>query len=427
MTATRRVERATTLRGSLRVPGDKSTSHRALMLSALASGESTIEGLSPGQDVKSTSRIMQQLGARRSDDGTLVSIIGPEDGLRGSEEELDCGNSGTTMRLLCGVVSTLEGTHRLIGDASLSKRPMDRVATPLTLMGAIFRGEGDRLTAPIEVIGSSELRGIDYRVPTPSAQVKSAILFAGLRASGDTIVREAVRTRSTTEDMMRAAGIPLSSTNQDLGRVVVLSGARPRAHNWRVPGDPSQAAFFCVLGSIHDDARIEILDVDTAPERTGFVTVLQRMGAALRSDTREGRSVLSVESSELTSSEIHSSEIPSVDEVPVLAVAAAAARGVTAFRDMGELRIKESDRFKGSMTLASLLGCRVWSEGDDFFVEGLASARAFSSFSVDAGLDHRIVMSAAVAGMAGSGCSILGAETVASSYPRFFEDAASLI
>jgi 3-phosphoshikimate 1-carboxyvinyltransferase len=426
MSTPRRVERVASLRGALRVPGDKSTSHRALMISALASGASTIEGLSPGEDVKSTSRIMQQLGAKRSDDAGLVTIIGPERGLTASSEVLDCGNSGTTMRLLCGVVSGIDGAHRLSGDASLSKRPMDRVAAPLGLMGASIRGEGHRVNAPLQVMGTSSLRGIDYRVPTPSAQVKSAILLAGLHATGDTIVREDIRTRATTEDMLRSAGIAVVSSDQELGRVVTLSPRRPSIHDWRVPGDPSQAAFFCVLGAIHDDAHIDILDVDAAPERIGYITVLQRMGAQLHLTSHAGGSTMTAQSSELTSTEIHSREIPSVDEVPVLAIAAAAARGVTAFRDMGELRVKESDRFKGSMMLASLVGCRVWSEGDDFFIDGLASAKAFSSFSIDAGLDHRIVMSAAVAGLAGSGCSILGAETVASSYPTFFDDVTTL-
>lgn len=426
MTSVRRVERATGLHGSLRVPGDKSASHRALMISALASGTSTIEGLSPGEDVASTSVIMQQLGAQRIDEDALVTIVGPESGLRVSDRELNCGNSGTTMRLLCGVVSAVEGTHRLVGDVSLSKRPMDRVAAPLSLMGATVRGEGHRLTAPLEVDGTSLLHGIDYRVPTPSAQVKSAILLAGLFADGGTIVREDVRTRTTTEDMFGAVGISVTSTDEAQGRIVTLTPGRPTTTHWRVPGDPSQAAFFCVLGTIHDDARVEILDIDVAEERVGFVTVLQRMGGSLRRESRDGRHVLIAESSELNSTEIHSHEIPSVDEVPVLAIAAAAARGVTAFRDMGELRVKESDRFKGSMMLAILVGCRVWSEGDDFFIDGLGSARAFSDFRVEAGLDHRIVMAAAVAGSAGSGCSILNPETVASSYPHFFDDLDSL-
>ncbi len=422
MTPSRRVENIARLYGSLRVPGDKSASHLALIISALASGPSTIKGLSPGADVESTSVIVQQLGARRTDEGALVTIDGPEDGLRVSDHELNCGNSGTAMRLICGVVSAIEGTHHLVGDPSLSRRPMDRVAAPLTLMGASVRGEGHRLNAPLEVDGTSALRGIDYRVPTPSAQVKSAILLAGLRASGETIVREDVRTRTTTEDMLTSAGISVISDDDALGRIVTVSPGRPRATRWRIPGDPSQAAFFCVLGAIHDDAHIEILDVDTAAERVGFVGVLQRMGASLRREARDEGTVLVTESSQLTSTEIHSREIPSVDEVPVLAIAAAAARGVSAFRDMGELRVKESDRFKGSMMLASLVGCRVWSEGDDFFIDGLGSARAFARFNVDAGLDHRIVMSAAVAGIAGSGCSIQGYETVASSYPHFFDD-----
>ena len=424
--STQKIPGATSLRGSLRVPGDKSASHRALLISALASGPSTIEGLSPGDDVASTSVIVQQLGAERVDDGDVVTIIGPDHGLRASARDLDCGNSGTSMRLLCGVVSAVEGLHHLIGDSSLSKRPMDRVAAPLSLMGATLRGEGHRLTAPLEIHGTSHVRCIDYRVPTPSAQVKSAILFAALHANVPTVVREDVRTRTTTEDMLTQAGIEVTSRDEGAGRIVTLTPGRPKITQWRVPGDPSQAAFFCVLGTIHDDAQLEVLDVDVAPERIGFIGVLQRMGASVRTEFRGDHHALIVTSAPLSATEINSHEIPSVDEVPVLAIAAAAATGVTAFRDMGELRIKESDRFKGSMELASLVGCRVWSEGDDFFVEGVGGARAFSAFTVDAGLDHRIVMSAAVAGTAGAGCTINGAETVASSYPQFFADLESL-
>lgn len=396
------------------------------MISALASGPSTIEGLSPGRDVLSTSVIMEQLGAARSDEGHTVILTGPEEGLRAADAALDCGNSGTTMRLLCGLVSAVGGTHNLVGDPSLSQRPMDRVAIPLGLMGAAVHGQGPRITAPLVVEGSWSLRAIDYRVPAPSAQVKSAILLAGLGASGRTVVREANRTRTATEDMLTRAGVEVDSRPEADGRVVTLTPGRPSPTRWRIPGDPSQAAFFCVLGAVHRDALIEIVDVDGAPERTGFVDVLRRMGAALTREARGDTISLVSGSSELEATEIRAGEIPSVDEVPALAVAAAAARGVSAFREMGELRLKESDRFEGSMALAQSLGCRVWSEGDDFFVEGLASAERFHEFSVDAGLDHRIVMASAVAGAAGSGCDIRGAETVSSSYPHFFLDLASL-
>lgn len=303
---------------------------------------------------------------------------------------------------------------------------MDRVAIPLTLMGATVTGEGPRITAPLTIVGRSHLRGIDYHVPTASAQVKSSILLAGLFAQGPSTVFEDVRTRTTTEDMLRLAGVSVSSLDVDAGRRVSLTPGRPLAHSWRVPSDPSQAAFFCVLGLVHPHADIEIVDVEDSPERTGFVRVLQRMGADLVERPGSSGVTLRARSSALAATEIHAAEIPSVDEVPALSVAAAAATGVSSFRDMGELRLKESDRFEGSMALARLLGCRVWSEGDDFFIEGLAGADAFSSFAINAGLDHRIVMSSAVAGAAGHGCDIDGSDTVSSSYPGFFDDVAGL-
>jgi 3-phosphoshikimate 1-carboxyvinyltransferase len=420
------VEPSVRLRGQLRVPGDKSASHRALMISSLASGSSTIEGLSQGHDVRSTGIIMGQLGASVVEVEDVMHVRGPEGGLRATDEMLDCGNSGTTMRLLCGLVSAVEGTHHLIGDPSLSKRPMDRVATPLGLMGSVVRGIGERVNAPLTITGSRSLKGIDYHVPTASAQVKSAILFAGLGARGETTVREDIRTRTATEDMFVEAGVDVESRDEGLGRVVTLKPGRPTTASWQIPGDPSQAAFFCVLGAVHPDAHIEILNVDSSVERSGFVAVLQRMGATLTREARGHYSSLVSSSSELAATEIHAHEIPSVDEVPVLTVAAAAAKGVSAFRGMGELRLKESDRFEGSMSLARSLGCRVWSEGDDFFVEGLGSSSAFVGFEIDAALDHRLVMSAAVAGAAGRGCTIVGAETVASSYPQFFHDLDSL-
>jgi 3-phosphoshikimate 1-carboxyvinyltransferase len=330
------------------------------------------------------------------------------------------------MRLLTGLVSGVEGVHALVGDESLSKRPMDRVAVPLNLMGASISGQGVQVTAPLRVEGSTSLRAISYDVPVPSAQVKSAILLAGLVASGPTSVHEKLLTRTTTEDMLRRAGLVVRSVLEGDGCTVTLTPARPKPTAWRIPGDPSQAAFFVVLGVIHDCAMLEIKHVDASPQRTGFLNVLQRMGAGIALVKDEGAVTLSIQSSELTGTEIYSHQIPSVDEVPILAVAAAAASGVSAFFDMGELRLKESDRFAGSMELARKLGCRVWEEGDDFFVEGLGSASAFQPFSVDAGLDHRMVMASAVAGCAGEGCTIGGAETVSSSYPNFFDDLARL-
>ena len=426
MSDAKTVAAATTIRGSLRVPGDKSASHRALMLSALADGVSTITGLSLGQDVLATSRIVERLGAHCSFDSDDVVVEGPSEGLRASTSPLDCGNSGTTMRLVAGIVSGVAGSHVLVGDESLSKRPMDRVATPLRRMGARITGRGERLTAPLSIEGEAMLRAIEYHVPMPSAQVKSAVLFAGLQATGHTVVSEDVRTRSTTETMMRHAGVTLHCVDQGEGRTVTITPGRPDPTKWRIPGDPSQAAFFAVLGAIHPDAAIDVVDIDDAAERVGFVTVLRRMGANLVWRENDGTNALHSESAKLLGTEIFASEIPSVDEVPILTVAAAAASGLSVFRDMSELRVKESDRFAGSMALAEALGCRVWSENDDFFVEGLGSARAFRSFSLAVGLDHRMVMAGSVAALAGNGGTIDGAATVQSSYPGFFDDVDAL-
>ena len=422
--STAKVEHFERLRGSLRVPGDKSTSHRALMISALANGESTIRGLSPGQDVAATARIMEQLGASRIVEDDVVTVVGPSEGLRASDTELDCGNSGTTMRLLAGVVSAVAGAHRLIGDESLSNRPMDRVGEPLTMMGAYFEGRGERLTPPLHIVGATDLHGITYSVPMASAQVKSAILFAALGADRATTVVEHVRTRPTTEEMLSRAGVAVVSIDDDRGRSITVQPGRPLARNWLVPGDPSQAAFFAVLGCIHPEADIDVSEIESSRERTGFLDVLQRMGATMTLRSLESMTSLTVRSSELSATDVDAREIPSVDEEPVQVVAAAAAKGVSRFRDVGELRVKESDRFEGSLALAIKLGCRAWSAGDDIFVEGLGlgSASQFANFDFDAGLDHRMVMASAVAGCAGRGCTIGGAQTVASSYPQFFDD-----
>jgi 3-phosphoshikimate 1-carboxyvinyltransferase len=290
-------------------------------------------------------------------------------------------------------------------------------------MGARISGHGNRVTAPLTITGA-RLSGIEYHVPMASAQVKSAILFAGLFAAGPTVIREDVRTRSTTEDMLMKSGVTINveQDNADPGRTVRLVPGRPLAQAWEVPGDPSQAAFFAVLGAIHADASIEVTNVEGSPERNGYLGVLDRMGARLHVE-RDGDTLRFLASSSvLVGTEVQANDIPSVDEVPVLVVAAAAATGTTAFRNVGELRHKESDRFAGSMELAANLGCRTWSDGDDFFVEGVQSATRFDDFTLPPSLDHRMVMASAVAGLAGAGCTLRSVDTVATSYPQFFRD-----
>ena len=414
--------------GRVRVPGDKSASHRAVLLSALAEGESTITGASPGRDVAATRRAVEQLGAR-VEAGPTLTVLGPAEGLRPAPQPLDCENSGTTMRLLAGVLAAIAGRHELVGDASLSRRPMDRVAVPLERMGAGVSGQGPRCRAPLTVDGRRPLRAISYRVPVASAQVKSAVLLAALGADGPCEVEELVRTRTTTEDMLVDAGVAIASDESGLGRIVRVEPGRPRAREWSVAADPSQAAFFAVLGVVHRDALVALPGLERHAERVGFVDVLVRMGGRVTwSEDGPGaeRATLVAASSTLTGTEVRGEEIPSLDEVPALVVAAAAARGVSAFRSMAELRVKESDRFVAALELAHALGCASWADGDDFFVEGVGSASRFAPFALAAGLDHRVVMASAVAGAAGSGCRIIGVSTVATSYPHFFEDLASL-
>ncbi len=418
----RTVSPTSRLRGRVRVPGDKSASHRAILISALADGESALEGLSRGDDVACTADIVEHLGATVTWSGERLYVTGPPGGLSPSDAPLWCGNSGTTMRLVSGLLAAVPGTHHLAGDPSLSSRPMDRVAEPLERMGASVSGTGERVFAPLTIEGRRPLRAIHYEVPVPSAQVKSALIFAGLGGDGTTVITEATRTRPTTEKMLLEAGVDVVVDESGTGRVVRVRPSRPQPHTWRVPADPSQAAFFVVLGALHNDAEIVVEAIDDAPERVGFLTVLSRMGARLELTPANGGLEVLVRSGELVATDIHSSEIPSVDEVPILAVAAAAATGRSHFRAMAELRLKESDRFAGSLRLAHLLGCEVGSTGDDFWIEGVGSAQRFSHLSIDAGLDHRMVMSSAVAGVSGRGADIEGESTVSSSYPHFFDD-----
>jgi 3-phosphoshikimate 1-carboxyvinyltransferase len=293
-------------------------------------------------------------------------------------------------------------------------------------MGLTIEGTGENTVAPLKIVSPSSLKAISYVVPVVSSQVKSAILLAALFAEGPSSVTENIRTRRHTEEMLQQAGVAITVMNSAEGRVIEIQPGRPLALEWDVPADPSQAAFFAVLGVIHPEASIEIPHVYFAPERVGYVNVLRRMGADIAIDQSNELADLIVSSSSLRATSIHANEIPSVDEVPILVVAACAAQGSTHFEAMGELRIKESDRFAQSVALARALGATVTVSGDDFMVEGLGSASNFRSFLFEAGLDHRMVMASAVAGIAGAGVELDDVSTVASSYPSFFSDVDAL-
>ncbi len=413
------------LQGAIAPPGDKSISHRALMLSSLANGSSTISGLSSGLDVLATAEIFRQLGAEITDDGGLVTVVS-SGALRAAGGPLDCGNSGTTMRLLAGILAGLPGRHQMIGDASLSKRPMDRVAIPLRLMGARVDGIGERLLPPIEIHGGA-LNGIVYEVPEPSAQVKSALLLAGLVAEGSTTVVEAVKTRTHTEEMLEVAGIGIESVPEGSGRRITVQPGTPRAMDWVVATDPSQAAFTVVAGLLARTGGVEILDLYPGEERIGFLSVLERMGATLSRALKDGRLTIDVAPSLLHGTTVQSIEIPSVDEVPILAVAALRAEGPTRFVDVGELRFKESDRMEATARLVRSFGGEARIEGDDLLVT--PAKRGPIEVEIDPLGDHRLAMAASIAALSsdeGSEVVVRDIECISTSYPAFFEHLRSL-
>ncbi|MDP9403962.1 MAG: 3-phosphoshikimate 1-carboxyvinyltransferase [Actinomycetota bacterium] len=406
------------LRGSVQVPGDKSISHRAVLLAALAEGTSTVTGLSTGHDVVRTATAVQAFGA--SIDGERIT--GGRRRLHAAHSPVDVGNSGTTIRLLSGFCAAFPWRTVLSGDDSVARRPMDRIAIPLRRMGAGVEGterEQGVLFPPLTVTGGG-LHGIDYRLPVASAQVKGAVLLAGLGAEGETVVRESVGTRRHTEEMLAACGADVEVSADGLTTTVRASEVHP--FELVVPGDPSQAAFWVVAACVAPGSEVTIEPVYLGPARAGFLDVLRRMGADIEvepvgsSDAR-----LHVRSAPLHATDVGGSEVPGlVDEIPVLAVAAAVAEGVSTFSDAGELRVKESDRLTTVAGELTALGAEVEARGDGMVVTGGAPLQGGL---VRAHGDHRVAMALAVAALVADGTTrIEGWEAVATSYPGFEED-----
>jgi len=432
---------ASRLDGELRLPGDKSISHRALMLALLTEGDSTITGAGDGADVRSTAAIVRALGAeveRAGGDAGNIDYRVRSTGshlIREPRSALDCGNSGTSMRLFAGILAGHSVRSTLDGDASLRGRPMARIIEPLRSMGASVEGSRQDSYPPLTVTGRSPLRAIDWSTPIPSAQVKSAILLAGLRAEGTTTVREAVATRDHTERMLRARGVAVrSSQGADGGAVIEIDGgASMRAVDARVPGDPSAAAFWLVAGAIHPAAELRLHGMGINPTRRAVIDLLRRMGAVIdespidngspdaAGDVGEPIADLVVRSSDLEAVEIAPSETAAaIDEIPVLCLAATQALGRTVIRGAGELRHKESDRIAGIVAGLRALGARIDAEGDDIVVDGPMPLRGATVDSIG---DHRLALTFAIAGLVASGrTSIARAESVAISYPTFFAD-----
>ncbi len=439
-TAVATVRPAARLRGELRLPGDKSISHRALLFAALADGESRITGAGDGADIRSTAGVMRALGAtvdatpdEASRNVAYVVRSPGADGLSEPNGILDCGNSGTSLRLIAGLLAGLPMTCILDGDASLRRRPVARIIEPLRRMGAELHGRRHDSLPPLTVVGHTPLRAMDYTTPVPSAQVKSAILLAGLRAEGRTTVRERIATRDHTERMLRARGVPVACVTTDDGGVAwtIQGGMTVQTIDQRVPADVSAAAFWLVAGSIHPDAELTLRDVGVNPTRRAVIDLLRAMGADITErsttatdadgDAGEPLADLVVRSSALHAIDLGPIDVAAaIDEIPVLCLAAAAAHGTTTIRGAGELRHKESDRIAGVAAGLAALGARVEVDGDDLRIHGGAVLHGTATDSLD---DHRLAMTFAIAGLVASDhTTIERPGSAAVSYPGFFAD-----
>jgi 3-phosphoshikimate 1-carboxyvinyltransferase len=417
--------------GKVQIPGDKSISHRALMLSALAVGESRIDGLLEGHDVLATAAAMRAMGADITrDTAGIWHVYGVGvGGLMQPETALDMGNSGTSTRLLMGLIASHRISATFIGDASLSKRPMGRVIEPLSRMGAeVTATAGERL--PLMLRGANPAVPITYHLPVASAQVKSAILLAGLNTSGITRVIEPVPTRDHSERMLAGFGAELTVETDGKGvRTITIRGeAELKAQEIVVPGDPSSAAFFAVAALIVPGSCVTIANVGLNPTRAGIFKVLAAMGADIRYD--EQRSIggepvadLTITFSALSGIETDPVIVPSmVDEFPILFIAAALAKGRSVFRGLEELRVKESDRIAVMANGLRAIGVGVEELPDGLIIEGRDGAPFASQTRIAAELDHRIAMSFAVAGLVSEhGISIDDMTPVATSFPDFVE------
>lgn len=420
------------LSGAVRVPGDKSISHRSVLFSAMAEGTSHVSGVLDSADVRSSIGAVRALGAEvnleKRPDGSLAGDICGWGGLGPSQPggAIDCGNSGTTVRLLMGVLAPWDITVELTGDDSLRRRPMRRIAAPLELMGARFAPEG-ATTLPLSITGTRGLAAISYDSPVASAQLKTAILLAGIFAAGTTSVHEPAPSRNHTELMLPGFGVDVEATP---GEASVAGGQSLHACDVDVPGDPSSAAFMACAAALRPDSTIDIENVSLNEARIGFARVLERMGADITlkpmgSAGEEPCGTISVSYVEhLRSCEVVGREIASlVDEIPVLALVAAHAEGTTVFHEVGELRVKETDRLAAILEGLSKLGVRAWAEGDDLHIEGKPGLVAPEGLMFDSLGDHRLAMTWSLVGFTGAHpVSIRDFEAVRVSYPGFRAD-----
>ncbi len=416
-----KISRSPQISAEITLPGDKSISHRAVILASLSNGTCGITGFLPSEDCLATVNAMRALGVEiEHPEPTTLIVHGRKGEFLPPKGDIDCGNSGTTLRLLSGVLAAQPFQSRLVGDRWLSRRPMQRVVDPLTQMGATLHGEGPNCTPPLTIQGG-KLSPIHYHSPIASAQVKSAILLAGLFTKGTTSVTEPAKSRNHTERML--AWHLIHPEIDDL-TVSVHGEAIPESRNFHVPGDISSASFWLVAAAAQKKGHLLIKNVGLNRTRTGVLAVLVRMGASIHEvvEEEEGEpyGAIEVHGGHLKGTEIRGNEIPNViDELPVLAVAGALAQGKTVIADAGELRVKETDRLTAVATNLRAMGVEVEELPDGLVVYGGSQLKGakLSSFG-----DHRIAMAFAIAGMFAEGETVIdGVECTASSYPGFYE------
>ena len=416
------------LRGTIRVPGDKSISHRSIIFGSLAKGETKVYDILRGEDVLSTIQVFRDLGVSIQDDGDVIRIQGVGfQGLQVPTAPLDMGNSGTSIRLISGVLAGQDFAVTMVGDDSLSKRPMDRVAIPLRQMGVEIAGQGERDCPPLHEKGTHQLQPIHYRLPVASAQVKSALIFAALQAEGESTIIEKEKTRDHTEDMIRQFGGKI----QVDGKTIHIQGGQEfKGQTVIVPGDISSAAFWLVAGLILPESVIKIENVGINQTRTGILDVIQEMGGDLTIDDRDEKAVsasLTVKTSSLKGIRIDGELIPRlIDELPIIALLATQANGQTVIADAEELRVKETDRIQVVADSLNAMGANVVPTEDGMIITG---PTPLHGADLETFGDHRIGMMAAIAALlVRDGNVVLDrAEAINTSYPSFFEDLETLL
>lgn len=416
------------LNGSIRVPGDKSISHRSIIFGSLAEGETKVYDILRGEDVLSTMQVFRDLGVEIEDKDGAVTIQGVGlDGLKAPQKALDMGNSGTSIRLISGILAGTDFEVEMFGDDSLSKRPMDRVTLPLKKMGVSISGQTERDLPPLHLKGTKNLKPIHYELPIASAQVKSALIFAALQAQGQSVIIEKECTRNHTEDMLRQFGGDLSVDGK---KITVQGPQKLSGQTVVVPGDISSAAFWLVAGLIVPNSRVVLKNVGINETRTGIIDVIRAMGGKLEitdMDPIAKSATLTVETSELNRIEIGGALIPRlIDELPIIALLATQAQGQTVIKDAEELKVKETDRIQVVADALNSMGATITPTADGMIIKGksvLHGARV-NTFG-----DHRIGMMTAIGALlvADGEVELDRAEAINTSYPSFFDDLETLI